>query len=47
MYILGTVVIEILTVEGSSPIWIHRRLRSVYVPDATDNSDSGFVVLRA
>lgn len=46
-YILGTVVIEVLTVEGSSPISIHRCLRSVYIPDATDNSDSGFVVLRA
>jgi len=33
-YMLGTVLIEVLTVEGSSPIWIHRRLRSVYVPGA-------------
>jgi histone-lysine N-methyltransferase SETMAR len=40
------VVIEFLTAESSSPIEIHRRLRSVYVEDAIDvGSDAGSVVL--
>ena len=32
------VVIEFLTAEGSRPIEIHRRLRSVYGEDAVDVS---------
>jgi hypothetical protein len=36
MYTLGTVVIEVLTVERSSPLRIHRHLRSMYAADATD-----------
>jgi hypothetical protein len=42
------VVTEFLTVEDSSPIEIHRRLRSVYCVDAIDvSSDAWSVVIRA
>jgi len=39
---------EFLTTDGSSPLEIHRRLRSVYGEDATDvgSVDAGPVVLR-
>jgi hypothetical protein len=40
------VAIELLTAEGSSPIEINRRLRSLQGEDATDvSSDAGSVVL--
>jgi len=41
------VVTEFLTAEDSSPIEIHRRLRSVYGVDVIDvSSDAGSVVIR-
>jgi hypothetical protein len=42
-------VIEFLTAEGSSPIGIHKRLRSLYGEDVTMSAqlDAGSVVSRA
>lgn len=47
-YVLVRVVTEFLTAEGSSPIEIHRRLRSVHGEDAIMlvQLDAGSVVLR-
>jgi hypothetical protein len=48
MYALGRDVDWVFTAEGSSPIEIHRRLRSVCSEDAIDvSSDTGFMALRA
>jgi hypothetical protein len=42
------VVTELFTVEGFSPIELHRSLRSVYGEDAIDaTSDAGSIVVRA
>jgi hypothetical protein len=47
MFTRQRVVVEFRTVECSSPIQIHRCLRSMYGEDAIDvSSDAGSVILR-